>query len=101
MSGWSDWYWLLWAAPLFLVVELIRALDKRPGGTLSEWVWAIFAIDLKPRRFAFLRRFAFSAFWVALGFHFTVRASVVPVILFGALFAWCIYYWFSRERSRV
>ena len=83
------------------MVELIRAVDGKVGGTLSEWIWAIFAIDLKPRRFAFLRRFTLSAFLFALLFHFLVQASVVPVILFGALVAWWIYYWFKNERGKL
>jgi hypothetical protein len=86
---------------LFLVVELVRALDGKIGGTLSEWVWAIFAIDLKPRRFAFLRRASLSAFLFALTLHFLVKSSVVPVIVFGALVAWWIYYWFKNERGKL
>lgn len=93
-----DWYWALWAIPLFLIPELLKATDKKPGGTLSEWVWAIFAIDLAPRRFAFLRRATLGAFLAALGLHFIFRSSVVPVIVFGALMLFWIIWWFRHER---
>jgi hypothetical protein len=92
-------YWAVLVGVLFLVPELIAALDKKPGGTLSEFVWEVFAIDLRIRRYQHLRRFILGAFLAALVFHFLVRSSVVPVIIFGAGIAWCGYYWFRHERG--
>jgi hypothetical protein len=85
-------YWVLWLAVGFLVVELIAALDRKPGGTLSEWVWTVF---IWPRRYAFLKRFVFGAFWAALTLHFFFGESVVPIIVFGAGVGWAIWDWWK------
>ena len=47
MSGWT-WLWVFWFA-MFFAIELPAALDKKPGGTLSEHIWAWFAVRDKPR----------------------------------------------------
>lgn len=31
--------WILWAIA-FIVIEFMALLDKKPGGTLSEGIWA-------------------------------------------------------------
>lgn len=96
-----DWYWAFWIVVLFAVPEIVKATDKKPGGTLSEWVWGIFAIDLAPRHFGFLRRATLGAFLASLGLHFLVRSSVTPVIVFGGFMFFWGYYWFKMERGKL
>jgi hypothetical protein len=47
MSGWTT-AWLLWIA-MFFVIEMPAVFNKRPGDTLSEHIWAWFAIKDKPK----------------------------------------------------
>jgi len=90
-----DWWWpVVWLGGAFLIVELIAALDKKPGGTLSEWVWSVFIYPSKNRH---LCRMIFGAFWVALTAHFFVQSSVVFVIAFGLLMVLPIIWWWERK----
>ena len=60
---------LWWGALIFfgfLVVEIWAAVDKHPGGTLSELVWKIY---IHPKRNAHYTRFIFGGFWAALTLH--------------------------------
>lgn len=46
---------------LFLPVEIMAAVDKQPGGTLSETVWKILYPNPKDKAYRFRR-------WIRIGF---------------------------------
>lgn len=94
-----DVWWVVWIVGFFLVVELVAAFNKKRGDTLSEFVWKVFAIYVPTPKYGHLRRFFLAAFLVALGLHFFVKASVIPVVVFGVGVAWSVIYWWRNERS--
>lgn len=79
-DGWNT-AWLVWLA-IFLALEVPAALSKAPGKTLSEHVWGWFGTPG--------RRVVLGLFWVALGVHLIWHATVIPVIVGGALVLLCI-----------
>ena len=46
MSGWT-FAWILWAA-MFAAVEGAALANRDSGDTLSEHIWAVFAVRGKP-----------------------------------------------------
>jgi hypothetical protein len=66
VTGWEV-AWLAFAA-VFLAIEIPAWLDRKPGGTLSELVWGIFAIRSKPR-FWRLRRATLALLLAMLTYH--------------------------------
>jgi len=92
----KKWWVFFWGA-LFLVPELVAATDSKPGGTMSEWIWDVFAIRLPLPRFAKLRHFILGGMLWSLAVHFLFAWSVVPVIVFGVGVLWCIYYHHKYE----
>jgi hypothetical protein len=84
--------WIGWLA-LFLVYELVAALARPRGGTLSATIWRWFGVRA-PRPLAWLRRSVLGCFLGALAGHLVMGWSVVPVIAFGALvvavIAWAV-----------
>jgi hypothetical protein len=85
----SETFWFGWLA-VFLVFELVMALDGKKGGTLSEtvgdWVgvkkWA-----RSTRRFSLLRRTVLFFFLVSLSLHLVWGFTVFPVMIFGSFLA--------------
>ncbi len=67
MDGWTV-AWLLWLA-MFAAIEGPAIFNNRTGDTLSEKVWAWFAVKDKPRGWQ-LRRFILLAFMAWLAVHF-------------------------------
>lgn len=90
-------YWTFFWGALFFVPEIIHAIDNKPGGTMSEWIWDVFAVRIPNPEWAFLRRFILGGMLWALMFHFLFNMSSVPVILFGAGCAWCVYFHMRYE----
>lgn len=76
-SRWSL-AWMLWLLA-FLLLEIPAALDKRPGGTLSEQVWR-WLPDW--RLWAILAGLLVSL----LGHLSPAHLTVLPVVVFGAAF---------------
>ena len=60
--------WLIWLA-MFGAIEAAAIFHKDPGKTLSEHVWAWFAIRGKPRGYK-MRRFVLLGFLAWLVTHF-------------------------------
>ena len=46
--------WVMWAA-LFMGIEIPAALDRKPGGTLSEKIWRLASVNTKARLWRFRR----------------------------------------------
>lgn len=67
MSGWTV-AWLLWGSAFF-AIEIPAILDRKPGGTLSENVWAWFSIKNKSTGWR-ARRLVLLAFLAWLSLHF-------------------------------
>lgn len=96
----DDLWWLVWLLVIFLPFELIMAMDKKPGGTLSENVWDWFAIRNKKAKFGHSRRLVLAGFMVALTFHFVYATSVLWVILTGIGMGASIAYHYAVERRK-
>lgn len=63
------WAWALWIAA-FAILEGIGLLDRQPGGTLSEIVWAVFRVrDRRPTALTWTLRAALLAFLIWLTGH--------------------------------
>lgn len=62
------WLWAAWGLAFFLI-EIPAWLDGHPGGTLSEYVWALFSVRGKGR-FWVVRRAILAIALVMLAFHF-------------------------------
>lgn len=98
MSFYDIWWPLVFLGLTFLIPELLAHFDKKPGGTLSEWVWVVYALRWRStQKYKFIRRWIFSSFWVGLTFHFIGGMSVGPVVFFGGLMVWPIYYRYTQE----
>jgi hypothetical protein len=97
MTLW-DWLWLAWLVS-FLVVELSGYWQHIPGATLSEHTWDVFSFRSR-KRFWVTRRVAFVSFWVALGAHLVLVASVRPVVITGAACGLVIAYAAITERRQ-
>lgn len=67
MSGFTV-MWIAWIA-LFLLIEGVALVNKKPDDTLSEHVWRWFSIANKGPWWR-LRRFALAAFLAWLVLHF-------------------------------
>jgi hypothetical protein len=67
MNGWTV-AWILWLA-MFAVIELPAILNRDKGDTLSEHVWAWFAVKGKPRGWQW-RRLTLIVFLAWLVVHF-------------------------------
>jgi succinate dehydrogenase/fumarate reductase cytochrome b subunit len=67
--------WVKWILD-FLVEEVPAAVDGKPGGTLSEWVWNLFNSRLK--------KLILLLFLLSLTAHLVFGTTVIPVIVFGA-----------------
>ena len=81
---------IIWAAWLviFLFFELKAALNKKKGDTLSETVGDWHGVpkwSKVGRKYSGLRRTALFLFLVSLTLHLVWAATVVPVIVFGAI----------------
>ena len=84
--------WLIWLVA-FLVFELKAALNKKKGDTLSETVgdwhggpkWSKVG-----RKWSGARRTVLFLFLVSLTIHLVWAASVLPVIIFGAMLSFII-----------
>lgn len=81
MTDWWNTAWLLWLG-IFLALEIPAALRKRPGATFSEHCWTWFGSPL--------RRLILIVFMLALLAHLAFHATVIPVIVGGALVLLCI-----------
>ena len=46
--------WVMWAA-LFMGIEIPAAIDRKPGGTLSEKIWRLASVNTKARLWRFRR----------------------------------------------
>jgi hypothetical protein len=93
------WWPFVWILGTFLVPELLAAFDKKPGGTLSEWVWKVFA--LRPgtaQRWRHARRWAFGCFWASLSLHFLFGTSAWALVVYALPVAWSVWYHYRRER---
>lgn len=66
--------WILWILA-FLAIELSALFNRRPGDTLSELVWNLFAIRGKPLGWQ-LRRLALALGLVWLVAHFLTGGAV-------------------------
>jgi hypothetical protein len=86
----KDWPWLAWLG-LFLLVEVPAAIRKT-GGTLSAFVWRVFALKPSERRFGPARRITFAVFWIVAGLHFVVQLPWGWVVGSGAPFLAVIVY---------
>jgi hypothetical protein len=64
----ETWLWLIWLG-FFVAIEGQALFDKEPSDTLSEHVWAWFAIKTKPKWWR-ARRFVLLAFMTWLSVHF-------------------------------
>jgi hypothetical protein len=60
--------WILWIL-MFLAIEMPAVFNRRPGDTLSELVWDVFAIRGKPLGWQ-VRRLALAIGLVWLVAHF-------------------------------
>lgn len=70
MTIWT-WLWLGWGA-YFALVEGMALANSKPGGTLSEHVWAFLGYSggvKKPTAWTYLRRFLVLAFLAWLSAH--------------------------------
>lgn len=94
----DDVFWLTWLLLLFLPFEIWMALDKKPGGTLSENVWEWIALRKKDAKYGRTRRFILMGFLVSLAAHFVFETMVIWVILFGIGVAASIAYHYVFER---
>jgi hypothetical protein len=95
-----DWWWLIWIAAVFLPYELYAAFSKKKGDTLSENVWAWFAINQPDARYGRLRRLVLIGFWCALGSHFVYGTPVTFVVIFGVGMAASVWFHYRKERKR-
>lgn len=96
----DDLWWLVWLLVIFLPFEVFMAMDKKPGGTLSENVWDWFAIKNKNAKFRHVRVMSLAGFMVALTFHFVYATSVLWVILGAIGVGASIAYHYLREIER-
>ena len=62
-----DWLWLAFLLAFF-AIEIPAWRDRKPGGTLSELLWGLFAIRCKPR-FWRLRRATLALLLMMLTYH--------------------------------
>lgn len=71
------WAWLIWGLA-FVALEGFGLFDNRPGGTLSELVWATFKVrDRRPTRTTWFLRGVLALFMGWLTYHFlTGRANL-------------------------
>ncbi len=60
--------WILWVVAFF-AIEIPAWKDGRPGGTLSEYIWSIFAIRVKGPGWV-MRRTVLLIALGSLGYHF-------------------------------
>lgn len=90
MNGW-DFAWIAWLLA-FLAIELPAALNKTPGDTLSEHVWAWIGTDSS-------RKATFAAFFAALTSHFLTQSTVAPVCTGGAAIGYAIFTYYSHKEE--
>lgn len=100
-----DFYYFWWPFLIlgpFLIPEAIAWLDRKPGGTFSEWVWDVFALRRgTDQKHARLRRLMFGAFWSAVSGHFFLQTSAVWIFVLGAANVWSVVYHYRNERHMV
>ena len=92
----ADYYWLgLLAA--FLLLEIPAGIF-RSRWTFSAHIWKWAGIGRNWRTdWAGLRWFILAGLLVSTSLHFLAGTSPVPIIVFGAGFAWSIVYHYKRE----
>ena len=66
--------WIKWLLD-FLMEEIPAAVDGKPGGTLSEWIWDTFNSNFK--------RIILFLFLASLTAHLVFKFTVIPIIVFG------------------
>jgi hypothetical protein len=95
-------YWPFFILVPFLLPEAVFWLDRKPGGTFSDWLWDVWALRRGThQQYARLRRLTFGAFWAALSGHIFLQTSAVWVFGLAAANVWSVVYHYRHEKPLV